>query len=205
MPTRALKRPSVGSKTALFSLILVASLLSGGCSPRPPVQPPVQPAAPVTKTPESRIDRYSLALVVHKSQGTLSVYRRGTIVEQYPAVFGQRAVGDKLYEGDLRTPEGLYRITRKKDHPRWRHFLEIDYPNESDRIRYERNLEQGRIPVIRNKVLAIGGGIGIHGSDRPKAQRSRTNWTRGCIALNNHDIDEVFELVKVGTPVLVLP
>lgn len=155
--------------------------------------------------PESRIDRFALALVVHKSRNTLSVYRNGTIVDQYPAVFGQRAEGDKRFEGDLRTPEGLYRITRKRAHARWKYFLELDYPNDRDRARYEKSLAEGLVPVIRSKPQDIGGGIGIHGSDRPRAQRRSENWTRGCIALSNDDVDKIQRVVKVGTPVLVLP
>ena len=155
--------------------------------------------------PESRIDGYSLALVIHKSQQTISVYERGIIVEQFAAVIGQRSTGDKLYEGDLRTPEGLYRIDRKRQHARWSYFLDLDYPNGADRRRYQHNLDEGRIPKIRGLSLPIGGGIGIHGSDRPGQQRKRRNWTKGCIALANDDIAKIHALVKVGTPVLVLP
>lgn len=202
MPKRACEQHSAGA-TPILTVALAAWLTLQGCAPQyQPAPPPIAPAQP---TPESRIDKYSLALVVHKSRGTLSVYRRGTIVEQYPAVFGQRSRGDKLYEGDLRTPEGFYRITGKRDHPRWRYFLELDYPNENDRARYAKNLEEGRIPMIRHKALAIGGDIGIHGSDRPEAQRKGRNWTRGCIALANDDIDELQSMVALGTPVLVLP
>jgi murein L,D-transpeptidase YafK len=177
-------------------------LLVAGCgfsSVRTPTTPQLIAA------PESRIDGFSLALVVHKSRQLLSVYRKGTVTEQYAAVFGQQNHGDKLYEGDLRTPEGLYRIVGRRRHARWRYFLELDYPNERDRQRYRSNLHDDRIPVIRGKTLGIGGGIGIHGSDRPTEQHSGTNWTRGCIALTNDDVDEIRKLVKLGTPVLVLP
>lgn len=155
--------------------------------------------------PESRVSAFPLALVVHKSRQTLSVYRNGTMTQQYAAVFGQKNHGSKLYEGDLRTPEGLYRIVDKRRHARWHYFLQLDYPNDHDRERYNANLRDGRIPAIRGKTLDIGGDIGIHGSDHPTKQRNQTNWTHGCIALTNDDIDAVSKLVKIGTPVLVLP
>ena len=204
--TMLTRRPHISVPTAarptLVMLTMGVVLLVAGCglsTARTPLIPNLVAA------PESRINGFSLALVVHKSRQILSVYRNGTLTERYAAVFGQQIRGDKLYEGDLRTPEGLYRVVGKRKHGRWRHFLELDYPNERDRERYRSNLRDGRIPVIRGKTLGIGAGIGIHGSDRPAEQHNATNWTRGCIALANDDVDEIRRLVKLGTPVLVLP
>ena len=197
-------RTAVRPRRAGSHMVLVAAagLVVAGCTTTAPTLVTQEPAK---VAPESRIDGYSLALVIHKSQQTLSVYERGIIVQQFDAVVGQRSSGDKLYEGDLRTPEGLYRIDRKREHGRWKYFLDLDYPNGADRRRYQRNLDEGRIPKIRGRSLPIGGGIGIHGTDRPGEQNRRRNWTKGCIALANDDIAEIHSLVKVGTPVLVLP
>jgi murein L,D-transpeptidase YafK len=157
------------------------------------------------RLPQQSLERFQLALLVRKSRQILGVYRHGELVKEYPIVVGSRPEGEKLYEGDLRTPEGLYRITRKRAHPRWRYFLELDYPNGTDLRRYERNVRDGRIPMIGDKPLQIGGNIGIHGSDRPTAQMRGKNWTKGCIALTNEDIGVLHDTVKLGTPVLVVP
>src|SRR5437867_12441298 len=68
-------------------------------------------------------------VVVRKSCRTLDLYRNGYRIRSYPAVFGLSSAGSKLYEGDHRTPSGLYSIIDKRRHPRWRHFLLLDYPN----------------------------------------------------------------------------
>ena len=197
------RRPAGASWPGLILVAVVAvPLLTSSCGLHRARTPVITSA---DAAPERRIARYQLALVVHKQQKTLSIYRFGTIVEQFPAVFGPRTRGDKRYEGDLRTPEGLYRVRDKRAHSRWAYFLEMDYPNDLDRARYARNLSAGLIPVIGNKPLGIGGGIGIHGSDRPEEQRNGENWTRGCIALSNDAVAELHGLVKLGTPVLVLP
>ncbi len=105
----------------------------------------------------------------------------------------------------MRTPEGLYHITAKRRHPRWLYFIALDYPNEADRAAYRLALRNGRIPVIDNRALPIGGAIGIHGTDHLREQREGVDWTKGCIALSNRDIARLVKLVERGTPVLIKP
>jgi murein L,D-transpeptidase YafK len=180
----------------------VAATTALGCSASPGA--PVTTEASATHAQES-IERFQLALFVQKSRQILGVYRYGELVREYPIVIGSHPDGNKLYEGDLRTPEGLYRITHKRPHPRWLYFLELDYPNPQDVLRYDRNLQEGRIPVIADRPLGIGNSIGIHGSDRPAAQARGRNWTKGCIALTNEDIAALHDTVRLGTPVLIVP
>jgi murein L,D-transpeptidase YafK len=188
----------------VLAVIIAVMGVSVGCTatPAPPVEPTVQP---VGQRDELAIDRFRLALVVHKSRQILGVYHFGEVVKEYPVVVGRRPDGHKLYEGDLRTPEGMYRIMNKRPHARWKYFLELDYPNSEDIRRYQDNVRDGRIPTFAQRPLAIGGNIGIHGTDREEKQRRGVNWTKGCIALNNRDISILYSTVKLGTPVFVLP
>jgi len=145
----------------------------------------------------------SVALLLDKSSRQLSVYRKGELYRSYPVNLGRRPTGAKRFQGDMRTPEGLYRISSKKPHYRWAYFLAIDYPNRGDHKRYKRLLEEERVPILGGKALAIGSGLGLHGSD--SAHDGDTDWTRGCVALSNSDITELHELVETGTPVLFRP
>ncbi len=182
---------------AAFSCLVLAV----GCRPPAPSLTPAAPEGPAAfKAPAT-----GLFLVVWKSRRTLEVYRDGVLLESYPVVFGLQPSGPKRFEGDMRTPEGLYHVTGKRRHPRWRYFIALDYPNDADRAAYRLALRDGRIPVIDNRALSIGGGIGIHGTDHLREQREGVDWTKGCIALSNRDITRLVELVERGTPVLIEP
>lgn len=145
------------------------------------------------------------AVVVTKHSRSLVVLRRGALLRSFPIVLGMRPVGAKRYEGDLRTPEGTYRVTDKRAHSRWRFFIEIDYPNSADETAYRTEVSAGKIPLFANRLPGVGGNVGIHGSDRPAEQAAGTDWTKGCIALSNEDVEFVYDAVAVGTPVVVLP
>jgi len=142
-------------------------------------------------------------VVVRKSCRTLDVYRYGERMETFPAVFGLGGAGSKLYEGDRRTPTGLYTIVDKRLHPRWRYFFLLDYPNQNDVHRYWLAMEAGDIPLRSDGYAGLGGAIGIHGTDRPKLNETGVDWTWGCISLQNPDIERFARLVPIGTLVLI--
>src|SRR5205807_2439540 len=79
--------------------------------------------------------------------------------------------GSKLYEGDLRTPTGLYMIVDKRRHARWDHFLLLDYPNLQDLHRYWLAMEAGTLPRRGDGYAGVGGAVGIHGTDKPGLNR----------------------------------
>ena len=141
-----------------------------------------------------------VALLLDKSSRELSVYRDGTLYRRYPVNLGRRPIGPKRFQGDMRTPEGLYRISSKKPHGRWAYFLAIDYPNHGDRTRYSQLLREERVPVLGGETLAIGSGLGLHGSDN--VHKDDKDWTRGCVALSNSDVAELYGLVEAGTAIL---
>lgn len=143
-------------------------------------------------------------VVVRKSCRTLDVYEHGRRLMSHPAVFGLAGTrAQKLYEGDLRTPSGLYMVVGKRRHPRWRHFLLLDYPNIDDLHRHWLAMEEGRIPRRGGRYAGAGGAVGIHGTDKPDLNRRGVDWTLGCISLDNDAIDQVARAVPVGTLVLI--
>jgi murein L,D-transpeptidase YafK len=146
-------------------------------------------------------ERY--VVVIRKSCRTLDVYEHGNRIRSFPAVFGLNGKGSKLYEGDLRTPTGLYTIADKRPHPRWRQFLLLDYPNLEDLHRYWVAMESGRLPQAGDHYAGIGGAIGIHGTDKPSLNEHGVDWTWGCISIANPDVDDLARLVPVGTLVLI--
>jgi len=135
----------------------------------------------------------SLSLVVNKSKRLLIVYKNGLQYKRYPVGLGQSGSQDKLYAGDHATPEGRYRITKKLPKSSYHKALLINYPNEDDKRQFQIAKEKGLVP----RQTGIGGLIEIHGG-------GKDNMTYGCIAMNNRDIDELFKIVKVGTPVTIV-
>jgi murein L,D-transpeptidase YafK len=167
------------------------------------VPPPVAQAVPDDDDHLEWAANETYAVVVRKSCRTLDVYRYGTRIRSFPAVFGLNGRGQKLYEGDLRTPIGLYAIIDNRPHARWQHFLLLDYPNLQDLHRYWLAVEAGDIPRAGDHYAGVGGAVGIHGTDKPSLNEKGVDWTWGCISLRNRDIDDLASLVPVGTLVLI--
>jgi murein L,D-transpeptidase YafK len=110
---------------------------------------------------------------------------------------GLRGLGRKVHAGDRATPEGRYRIREKREGAatRWYKALVLDYPSAADRRDFRRAKRRGEVPAGRG----IGGLIEIHGHGGRE-----TNWTDGCIALRNPDLDRLYAVVDVGTRVTVV-
>jgi lipoprotein-anchoring transpeptidase ErfK/SrfK len=95
-------------------------------------------------------------------------------------------------------------IIGKRPHPRWSRFMLLDYPTPSDMHRYQQLHLAGQIPRGGNGYHpGIGGDIGIHGSDHETLNRTKVNWTLGCISLFNHDMRELYASAPVGTFVYI--
>lgn len=129
---------------------------------------------------------------VYKAERRLELWHQDTILRQYEIGLGQAPLGHKEYEGDSRTPEGAYTIDRRNPQSAYHLSLGISYPNAEDT---ERALARGLRP---------GGDIFIHGRgrDHPFA---RGDWTAGCIAVNDREIEEIYSMVREETPILILP
>ncbi len=139
----------------------------------------------------------SPAIVVLKENHRLDLYDGGRLVRSYAADMGYRSFNDKMRAGDAATPEGRYHIVSKRgpgDATYYRAF-DLDYPNADDRTAFERLKRTGQIP----RGARLGGSIQIHG----EGGRGK-DWTRGCIALKNNDMDDLFRRVGIGTPVTIV-
>lgn len=140
-------------------------------------------------------------LVVDKSDNTITLYDAVDWLIQWPCTFGSTDLGDKMCQGDRKTPEGKYKITSKYPHQKWAKFLRIDYPTKVDYDKFEMRKQQGLLP----SSAKIGGDIGIHGT-WPREDWAVENlqpWTLGCISMKNSDVNELYAMVKVGTPVII--
>jgi lipoprotein-anchoring transpeptidase ErfK/SrfK len=137
------------------------------------------------------------AIVVLKEKNRLVLLAKGVPVRTYDAEVGQNALGVKQRQGDGATPEGRYRVVKKKDRgaSRYHRALLLDYPNAADRARFAAAQRRGEIP----RDARIGGLIEIHG----EGGRGQ-NWTEGCVALSNADMDELYSRVGVGTRVTIV-
>ena len=138
-----------------------------------------------------------VAIVVVKESHRLTVYHRGQPVATYNIDLGFNWTADKLYEGDGGTPEGRYRVVARlgKAASIYHKALLLDYPNADDRAEFSRARRDGGVPA----GARIGGLIEIHGG----GGRDQ-DWTEGCVALANDDMDRVFERAGVGTPVTIV-
>lgn len=137
------------------------------------------------------------AVVVDKDAHRLFVYQGGRIVREYDAEIGWNNIGDKLHQGDGATPEGRYKITQKKSRGNSRYYkaLLLDYPTAEDRRQLDALKAAGEVP----RATRVGGLIEIHG----EGGRGK-DWTDGCVAITNDQIDWLFTRVAVGTPVTIV-
>lgn len=134
---------------------------------------------------------------VVKTEHKLQLMSGETLVRQFHVVFGANPIGHKLRQGDERTPEGIYTLDYKKPDSAFHKAIHISYPNAKD------------IADANSRGEKPGGQIMIHGQKNGWGWLSfisqRFNWTNGCIALSDPDMDVVWALVKVGTPIEILP
>ncbi|MDQ3816044.1 MAG: L,D-transpeptidase [Armatimonadota bacterium] len=169
------------------------------------------------KTMKLVIDKQPSALVFQPRQQvfsihpTLRVYMGGRLVKAYAAALGLDPVGDKEKRDDYRTPEGDFYICGKNPRSRFHKSLRLSYPNAEDATR---GLRDGLINTATYRAIIrairerrtppqdtpLGGDIMLHGG----GGKGR-NWTWGCTAIDNREVDELFDFVPVGTTVKVLP
>lgn len=148
-------------------------------------------------------NKQDISVLIEKSQYRLTVYYNQQPIKSYPMVLGSASTGDKLREGDRKTPEGIFRIRDLYPHESWSKFLWLDYPTEESWRKHLAAKRRGEL----SPSATIGGEIGIHGV--PEGNDgwidARQNWTWGCPSLKNKDIDELYSVVQVGTVVEIVP
>ncbi len=136
-------------------------------------------------------------ILVNKMESSISVLKAGKTIKEYEAEFGPNWMGDKIMKGDRTTPEGIYRVTEKKRGAKTKYHkaLLLNYPNDEDKARFERLKKSGAI----SGNAQIGGLIEIHGGGG-----KGIHWTDGCVALNNKEMDAVYDFCQVSTPVIII-
>jgi murein L,D-transpeptidase YafK len=144
--------------------------------------------------PERRIDSRVGRIVVYKSQRIMNVYSpEGNLLKAYKIALGKNPTGDKQFEGDNKTPEGIYTINDKNPNSGYHKNLGVSYPNEKD------------IEEAKTFNKSAGGDIKIHGIRNYMGFIGKfhrlTDWTRGCIAVTDAEIDELYEHTPIGTPI----
>jgi murein L,D-transpeptidase YafK len=136
-------------------------------------------------------------VLVIKSESTLYLMRHGKALKRFHVVFGRHPKGRKLREGDERTPEGRYILDYKNEDSPFYKSIHISYPNRKDKR------------LAKELGVNPGGQIMIHGQKNnfiwPASITQLFNWTDGCIALSNRDMDKVWDAVDIGTPILIIP
>ena len=153
------------------------------------------PAIPTELSPvaDGAVDR----VVVEKSKRTMTLLKQDREVRTYKIALGRDPVGPKVMQGDNRTPEGIYYVDYKVRNSAYHRALHLSYPNPDD--------------VERARALGVppGGSIMIHGMKNDHLWMGDVqylfNWTNGCIALTNREIEEVWVLVPSWTPVEIRP
>src|SRR5258707_2083334 len=209
------------SKTLRFVLAFFTfALFVSGCRVQSAERTPAASEAPKT-SPENRVlrgeERQPLKLplrdpriVVKKAQRQLLLFSAGKLVRTYRIGLGLSPVGDKVRAGDRRTPEGEFYIFTKNERSAFYLSLGLSYPNATHA---GRGLRDGLITGVQYDAITralrakktplqnthLGGDIYIHGNG------AQSDWTWGCVALENEDIRELFDAVSIGTPVVIEP
>ena len=135
------------------------------------------------------------AIQVHKAERKMYLLHNSEVLEEYNIHLGGNPIGKKHFEGDGKTPEGVYYISHRNPNSTYHLSLGISYPNNDDRA------------YAAAAGKPTGGDIFIHGG--PVTERSKKNkkgdWTAGCIAVTDKQIEEIYAMVRPGTPIIILP
>jgi murein L,D-transpeptidase YafK len=199
------------------ALFLALASVAGCAQDLAPQRANAEPKRIVPEIIQTNDDRAPLKLplvspkiVVKKAERKLFVYSAGKLVRTYRIGLGLSPVGDKVRQGDRRTPEGEFYVFRKNNRSAFYLSLGVSYPNAAhagrglrdgliNRTQYESIMRALRAKKTPPQNTALGGDIYIHG------RGAGSDWTWGCVALEDEDIRELFDAITVGTPVVIEP
>jgi murein L,D-transpeptidase YafK len=147
----------------------------------------------VTKRPLPQVDH----IIIVKSERTMTLMRQGQVLKTFKIALGHEPIGPKVQQGDERTPEGMYTIDSRNPRSQFHLALHISYPNAADRER------------AKKLGVSAGGDIMIHGLPPAFAWlgplHRRRDWTLGCVAVTDPEIEEIWNMVPNGTKVEIKP
>ncbi len=145
----------------------------------------------------SKFRRYNgpevTGIVVNKADREMFLLNYGKVLREFDMELGFAPVGDKKFEGDGKTPEGTYLIDRRNPNSSFHLSLGISYPNAQD------------VAEARALGKSPGGDIFIHGQKNPFVPNTGEDWTWGCISVSNRDMEDIYAMVKNGTPIQINP
>ena len=140
---------------------------------------------------------YADRVLVKKSERKLQLLKNGKVLKEYRVALGASPTGHKMQEGDKRTPVGDYVLDWRKPNSDYHRAIHVSYPNAQD------------LQVAKALGVSPGGSIMVHGlpnyvtSPVVRAEYQRRDWTNGCIAVNDQEIEEIWRLVRDGTPIRI--
>ena len=188
----------------LTVLVLLAAILAAACWAWQRYHV-LLPSAPSQKTTAVKINWQQVAIDevrVYKAQRQVQVLQKGVVIKTYAMRLGFAPIGHKTTEGDGKTPEGSYTLDWRNPNSQFYKSLHISYPNANDKAQ------------ARARGVSAGGDVMIHGSSnlpQGKPQQAmydylpREDWTHGCVAVSNQDMDELWAHVKNGTKIVIYP
>ena len=187
----------------ICTLVLLMAFVPGINNKTKPGSKKLTPPVAQKKADRKDSAENSYYIIIDKSDYELKVYDEDGWFATYPVVFGGKDLGDKMKEGDRKTPNGSFKIILKKIHPKWGPELLLNYPNETSYQRFNERKQKGLIP----KSAKIGDGIAIHAT-RPEEEWTIDNfynWTDGCISVKYTEMKDLFSYIPIGTPVTIQP
>jgi murein L,D-transpeptidase YafK len=175
----------------MYRKLLISMILAALCAPSAMADSMGSLAGPASML--RPVDR----VVVHKATRRMELYREGALVASYRVSLGLVPFGQKQREGDFRTPEGSYRLTRRNAQSDFFLAVQVSYPEPTD------------IALARKNGWAPGGSIMVHGLPNllryPRERYLSSDWTDGCIALSNEDMLDFWLLTGQDTPIEIRP
>jgi murein L,D-transpeptidase YafK len=182
----------------LFATVFACLLIQPGAHAAGTAAPPTAPNQPPAATDWQKLGTAKADhIVVYKAQRRLELRRDGQVIRSYHIALGRNPVGPKVEQGDGKTPEGSYFIDRRNIASEYHLSLHLSYPETAD--------------IRRAAKLNVnpGGNVLIHGEPNILNHEGKSHllkdWTAGCIALSNTDVDEIWRLVDDGITVDILP
>ena len=180
--------------------MLSAVLFLAAAAAAPDTQPVIrlagEPAATKSAAPKAK-RLMADSILVDKSDRKLTLYHRGREVKVYDIALGRNPVGAKERQGDGRTPEGLYFIEGRNPQSKYHLSLRVSYPSSTQRKR------------AASRGVRPGGDIMIHGLPDAFASvgalHRRQDWTEGCLAVTNEEIEEIWSAVPNGAKIFIRP
>ena len=187
-------------KILLASLFVISAFIISACAPSAPtgVTGGFYTSADCQGKADAVFDATRAAdkIVVNKSEHKMYIYKDGNVIKTFPVSLGS-SPGRKLAQGDFKTPVGKYRILNKRCHPIKYRAMTISYPNAEDIAR------AAKAGVNPGSQITIHGQPHWNADGHGDSYTLSHDWTNGCIALTNKDLDWLWGSVRVGTPIII--